>query len=294
MACGASNSPMKNVALLLLAACGSSTPASSPDAPAASPTIQLRTTPFMQPPGETYHCWYFKPDAPAGTAIASFHPVTSAAVHHLALFFQPGGTVQPDATCNGFGPWSLLWGAGVGTGDTVFPPGVAVPARTDGVYILQVHIRNSSDQTVSIEAGVDLSLTTDAFTRAGMFLAGNTQFTVPAHALNFTVTTDCAGRLPDGAHVVGLFPHMHQLGARFQVDVSGQHVYDQPWQFDAQTLAMFDPQPTVASTATIEMRCIYDNPGDAPVSFGLSTTDEMCFGAFYYTPATRDEIDCVH
>jgi hypothetical protein len=282
------------LALVLATACHSSAPA-APDGASAAPTISLRAAPYVQPPGESYHCWWFRPDTAEGTAITAFHPVTSAGVHHLALFYQAGGTVQADRECDSFGQWSLVWGAGVGTGDAQFPDGVAVPARADGVYILQVHLLNASDQPAAIEAGVDLTLAPAGtpYTRAGMLIEGNTSFTVPAHTQGFAVDTDCTGQLPDGAQLVGLFPHMHRLGARFQADVRGASVYDQAWKFDAQTLAMFAPFPTVARTDTLHMRCTYDNTSDTAVSFGLSTTDEMCFGAFYYAPATRDEIDCI-
>lgn len=284
--------------LVALAACGSDH-AAAPDAAATGDaavetTISLRTTAFVQPPGETYHCWYFHAYTPV-QAIAGFHPVAGAGVHHLALFFQPGGSVQPDRECETFGQWSLLYGAGVGTPDTAFPAGIAMPLRGDGVYILQVHILNATDQSLTVQAGVDLALTAPgaAYTRAGMFLAGNVSFSVPAHATGYTVTTDCTGKLPAGASLVGLFPHMHKLGARFQADLATQTLYDQPWQFDAQTLTMFQPAPTVATSDTLAMRCIYDNPGTTSVPFGLSTNDEMCFGAFYYTPATVDELDCI-
>ncbi len=283
--------------LALLAACGSGRAPQSPDATtdaATETTISLRTTTFVQPPGETYHCWYFHAYTPM-QAIAGFHPVAGAGVHHLALFFEPGGAVQADRECSTFGRWSLLYGAGVGTGDATFPDGIAMPLRDDGVYVLQIHVLNATDQSIAVQAGVDLALTPPgaSYTRAGMFVAGNASFTVPAHTQGYTVTTDCTGKLPGGTSLIGLFPHMHKLGARFETNLAQQTIYDQPWQFDAQTLTMFQPAPTVAATDTLEMRCIYDNPGDAPVSFGLSTSDEMCFGAFYYTPATIDEIDCI-
>jgi hypothetical protein len=280
--------------LVLIIACGGTPPPPAPDA-AVAPTISLRESGFQQAPGETYHCWYFQPDAPVGAAITTFHPVTSTGVHHLALFFEPGGSVRPDRECSTFGNWSLLWGAGVGTNDAALPDGVAVPMRRDGVYVLQIHILNATDQSVAIDAGVDLTLTEPGatYTRAGTFLEGNTSFTVPAHSTGTTVTTDCTGRLPAGAQLVGLFPHMHKLGAQFQTKLGGQTIYDQPWKFDAQTLAMFAPAPAVAASDTIEMRCIFNNPTDTAVSFGLSTNDEMCFGAFYYTPAVQDEIDCI-
>jgi hypothetical protein len=295
---------LKILACVALAgACSSPSDPISPDAPlspdaATSATISLRTTAFEQPASaETYHCWYFKPATPPGAAITAFHPITSAGVHHLALFFDAGGSVQPDGPCDSFGPWSLLWGAGVGTNDAVLPSGIALPARSDGVYVLQVHILNASDQAIAIRAGVDMTLSASSYTRAGVFLMGNTHFTVPGYAQNLRVTTDCSGKLPDAAQLVGLFPHMHRLGAEFQVDLvsGGDHhgIYDEPWRFDAQTLALFAPEPAVRSSDTIEMRCIYDNPTATAVSFGPSTSDEMCFGAFYYTPATTDEIDCI-
>jgi hypothetical protein len=91
---------------------------------------------------------------------------------------------------------------------------------------------------------------------------------------------------------------MHKLGVQFHVDrTSGGQtsvLYDNAWLFDSQTVVPIAPEVPLGTTDSLTVRCTWDNPTTAPVSFGLHTSDEMCFGVFYYYPATTDQLRCVH
>ena len=51
------------------------------------------------------------------------------------------------------------------------------------------------------------------------------------------------------------------------------------------------PRPLRLETGdTVRWTCHYDNPGDQPVAFGLTTEDEMCFALGFFYPDRADFI----
>jgi hypothetical protein len=296
----------------LIAGCGqapstsldaaSTADAGAPDSGSTANVLSLMTAPHDLAPGAwDYRCTWFAADAPPGAGVKSFKPITSTGVHHLALFWASGDTVQPEQSCMSFGRnWRLLAGAGVGSGEVDLPDGVAMPLRSGGAYVLQVHMLNATEHTISVSGGYDLGLTDPnaSFTRAGVYVMGSTQFQIPAGAIGYAVDKTCnASDLPAGAALLNVFPHMHKLGVHVLIEHLGQTstspIIDSPWLFDAQGVTPISPPMPLAAQDRIHLRCTYDNTTGAPVSFGESTSDEMCFGVFYYSPATSDEIDCI-
>jgi hypothetical protein len=287
---------------ITVVSCGGSSP---PGDGGATGVLSLRSTPFMlaAAPAEDYRCTWFAPDFPEGAAIKSFRHAAAPGVHHIALFWSEGESPQPERSCWSFGNhWVLVAGAGVGSGETTFPDGVALPLRrTGGSYVLQVHMLNTAPSPISVSAGFDLTLTKpgESYSRAGIYLTGNTRFQIPGLTPSYAVEQTCS-TLPAGAQIVNLLPHMHRLGQRFQVErLTGGSIgglttlYDGAWKFDDQEMVPFSPAVSLNDGESLRIRCIWGNPGTQPVGFGESTTDEMCFGVFYYHPAQADEIDCV-
>jgi hypothetical protein len=270
-----------------------------PDAATAN-VINLRSMPHTLAAGtEDYRCTALAPTFDAGAAVSRFHPVNGPGVHHTVLFFTAGTTPSDEWSCFDLGlNWTLVAASGVGTGDVVFPDGIALPMRSNGKYIVQVHMLNAGQQPIDVTAGYDLTLEPPGanWQRAGMYIAGTTQFTIPAGATGYSVQGTCTGNVLGGGKLLSLFPHMHKLGVNFHVDhtTSGQTstLYDGAFQFDQQSVAAFQPEVPVGTSDTLTVRCTWDNPGTTPVTFGLHTSDEMCFGFFYYYPATTDELRC--
>src|SRR5215831_7169049 len=264
--------------------------------------LSFRTMPYTLPAGgEDYRCTWFQPQVPAQAAIKVMHPVEGPGVHHTALFFATGDSLQSERSCRDFGTnWILVAGAGVGSGDVLFPQGVALPVRAGGAYVLQIHMLNATTGPLDVTAGYDLILTQpgESYSRAGVYLSVNTSLNIPAGAVGYAAEATCSGNIPGGSSFVSLFPHMHKLGRRFVIDHVvadvATTVYDKTWNFDAQSVDALDPALAMAASDQIRMRCVYDNPGTQPVHFGLSTSDEMCAAVFYYHPATTDQVSCLH
>jgi hypothetical protein len=281
---------------IMLGACGND---GTSGLKSTSNRIQFQSQPHMLGPGEQdYRCTYL-PAPPSAGAIAAFRPVAGPGVHHVALFFAPGEHAQAEQSCWKFGDnWVLVAGAGVNGPEVRLPSNVALPLDTNGVYILQVHMLNASHSNIEVQARYELEPTTNkTYQTAGIYITGVEHFTIPAATNGYAVDATCQGDLPEDARLVNLFPHMHQLGVRFQAEhvVGGrsESLYDAGWRFDDQTVVGLTPEVALGKGDGLHVRCIYDNPNDHAVRFGEGTTDEMCFGIFYYYPAPQPETICV-
>jgi hypothetical protein len=292
-------SPFASLALAALA-CGSShapQPAANPPVPAV---YAMHAQPHMLKPGqEDARCSFFQ--VPAGTpAVRAFRPANSPGVHHVLLFFAPKSAVESERQCWDFGDnWLMVAATGIGTPETRMPGGVAMPLDPDGVYVMQTHMINATHDTMTVTSGYDLELVADkaTFQRAGLYLTGTAEIDIPARTGEYAVEGTCQGDLPAGAHLFHLFPHMHGLGTRFQVERSTggktTAIYDRTWTFTDQGVFPLMPEITLAAGEQLTTRCHYANPSDHDVKFGLTAADEMCFGVLYYYPAAETELDCV-
>src|SRR5262245_54361660 len=130
------------LACLLFACSGESMPAGPGvvrDTP-VGPMMSLRSDKTtVEPRGETYRCWYFKPEAPEGAGIKAMRFVGGPGVHHIAIYTSTQKEAQVE-DCWNFGvDWGLVGGGGVNTGEVAFPDGIAMPVRTTGTYVVQLH-----------------------------------------------------------------------------------------------------------------------------------------------------------
>ena len=86
-----------------------------------------------------------------------------------------------------------------------------------------------------------------------------------------------------------IFPHMHQTGVHQKVTLTPGagtpvDVMDDDYTFDEQFYRLLSPGVQVHAGDRLDVTCTYDNPGDA-MTFGESTTDEMCYAGIYVYPA---------
>jgi len=265
-----------------------------------SSVMSLRTDSYSLATGEQYRCWWIRPEAfDATRAVRAFRPIGGAGVHHLALFWTGSVIDRDDEECDNFETsWSLIAGAGAGTGEMALPDGIAMPIPEGGTFVLQVHIVNSGATPIDVSAGYDLVLTDpgESYMRAGIYLIFSTTFAVPAHATDYVETATCSGNFDDDVTIATLFPHMHQLGSRFEVELASggtsSMLFDSSWAFERQEFVTFDPAVRLTPADELTIRCHYDNPSGVEVPFGSNTSDEMCAAAFYYYPATRNQVFC--
>jgi hypothetical protein len=65
---------------------------------------------------------------------------------------------------------------------------------------------------------------------------------------------------------------------------------DETWDFGSQ--GVYTATGSAAMGDQITVTCTYTNPTSQTVTFGESSTDEMCLGVFYYYPATTASAYC--
>ncbi len=262
----------------------------------AGPLLEIRSDPYDLAPGsEEYRCFWFSIDTHAGAGAIAFRPVGGEGVHHVVIFRTSQG-VEASRRCDGLeGDWTILAGAGVGSGEVRFPEGVAMPVSDGDVFVLQLHMLNATGDRITIQGGYDVTLTEPGveYTRAGMYTVSTTAISIPPGSEGYSLEHSCRGDLPDAAQLFNLFPHMHQLGRQFDIEVGGGSIYSSGWNFENQSVVALDPEVPLGQDDTLTIRCTWDNPTGRTVGFGLSTTDEMCGTAFYFYPSNVDEIRCV-
>jgi hypothetical protein len=104
--------------------------------------------------------------------------------------------------------------------------------------------------------------------------------TVPPLAPGATTTATATCRFPGPVHVVGAWPHMHRLGARFastliRANGAREPLLDVPaWDFDHQPLYALDAALDVGDA--VETACTWTNTTSAVVHEGSFSADEMC------------------
>jgi hypothetical protein len=292
---------MRNVAmgfLLLLSACSSKSSTAPSDPGALAPPangIQLATTDVTLAAGqEEYVCWSFKVHDDAPIAMVGLdNQVPTKGVHHWAVFTSSQDMTDPGPfECETMGiAWGLVSGGGVGTPGVKFPDGTSMTMPAGQHVIVQLHLLNPGASEIKVPPSYYNLIGTQAkgLEAVGLYVVGTLDLTVPAHKSDVAVTAGCKLGKPL-EHIFSVFPHMHQLGKRITAEIlpaatgaASETLTDQAWGFADQKL--YPAQGAALAGDQASVTCIYDNPGDKDVHFGLSTHDEMCFNVLYYYPA---------
>ena len=182
-----------------------------------------------------------------------------------------------------------------GTDAQVFPEGTALRLSPGGLLHLQVHY------TANGTAGTDRSKVGLIFAkepppeelRAGQFI--NAQFTIPAGAINYEVSTDVT--FTQDALLRGIFPHTHVRGKRWSYTLELPDGTKQPllsvpkYDFNWQTYYMFREPLAVPKGARIISTAWYDNSAanksnpdpTIAVKWGDQTWEEMQYTGILYS-----------
>lgn len=219
--------------------------------------------------------------------IRAITPIDGVGTHHQVLAIDPSG--QPDGIdrCGALGEnWIVLFASGLGSPPLRMPDGVALKVPAGSQLVFDLHLFNASDTEIASEATIETELgaPVDAEHEAEVVLAGSVLFSI-APGNDRVVNGRCS--MNGDTNFFAVFPHMHQLGKHIRVWASpggvDQLVYDAPYLFTEQHFASFTPIP-LASGDKIKVECTYDNTTGSSVSFGESSTEEMCFAISYRYP----------
>ncbi len=210
--------------------------------------------------------------------VGAIRPISPQGTHHTVLAigsFQAG---------------NILYASGVDTNALEFPPGVGLRLRAGDDIVLQLHVFNPSQEAISGTSGIEVVeiAPEDVEQEADIFLPGPFNLQIPPNQTS-TKTGTCL--IEAEQNVFAVFPHMHQLGSHFKTTLTvggvSSVLHDGDYDFNHQAFIPFDPI-ALSPGDTITTECTWNNPTSQTISWGESSTTEMCFSIMYRYPAQDD------
>jgi hypothetical protein len=231
--------------------------------------------------------------------IRGFRALIPGGTHHTVL--AVGDPQGPDGIgpCagTGFGV-DMIFGSGVGTEEIQFPEGLGLHLAAGQQLVLDMHLFNTSADPIAGDSGTMALLTTaEATTQlVDNLLAGPVVFSIPPNQTS-VVTGDCT--MDADVQIIAVQPHMHWLAVHQKIvakRATGDVVlHDGDFSFDSQIYYPVSPGVSLAKGEKLHVECTYNNTTGATVTFGESTTDEMCLASVYRYPASAAAgVICAH
>lgn len=263
------------------------------DPPPPAHGVQLKTPSYTIAAGEEKYLCYVVPLAEtADVAVTAFESFASAHVHHLELFQTLGNEPEGLSECSGTIKinWMPLFGGGQNAGGLQLPDGAGFKLPKDATLLVQLHLLNASSAAVTEKAILNLDYAADAtqVMPAGIFAFGSMNINLEPGQTQ-QVVSSCS--LPKALNVFAVQPHMHTLGTKLTFELgadqpSAQMVYSRdPWSFGAQPIDVWNMPMTQGQFG--RATCTFDNTTDHAVTYGESTSNEMCYLVLFYTPFDR-------
>ena len=258
--------------------------------------------PIKQGATDEYVCYGFDVPVTAKRHVTALGPRVDneKLVHHLLLFQSDTAVSSTPTPCEfgGSTAWRMVaeWAPGADNFELPAAAGFAEEGTTH--WVMQIHYNNLQGlRGESDESGFDLC-TTDKLrpNDADVMAPGSVAFHMAPHS-----PLDWTCRYPWGSglgtydqtyptvHVFNGLAHMHKLGKALTVTRirrgggAAEVVLDAP-AFDFQNQHNYPIDIDIAPGDTLETRCRWNNTTDAPVRWGETTEQEMCFGFLAYYP----------
>jgi hypothetical protein len=227
--------------------------------------------------------------------VGAFRATSPEGTHHTVVSLADSSEPDGEFGC-GAGTLSdeMIFASGVGTNDLALPEGVAFRLQKGRKLLLNLHLFNTGASELADVSGVQVKLVPAAQVEqeAESIFAGTVLIGIPPMSDGEAIGS-C--RFSQDATVISIWPHMHQYGTHMKVvheGASGQAVlHDAPFAFGEQINYAIAPTMVRAGEA-IYVTCNYQNTSSELVSFGDSSTQEMCFAGLYRYPAAHDGLFC--
>lgn len=214
--------------------------------------------------------------------IGGFRPISPPGTHHTLLAFGGAGTGH------------IVYAAGIGSNEVVLPKGVGMTLHEGENIILQLHVYNTTSETLSGTSGIEvLEVPADSIEHeATLFLPGPQKFTI-SPGQTYTHSAKCT--IKQAQTYFTIFPHMHQLGTHmkttFVKDGVEKVIHDGDYVFEHQPFLPMEPI-TLNPGDVIKNECTWKNNTPNVVEFGESSTAEMCFSILLRYSDTKADAFC--
>jgi hypothetical protein len=246
-------------------------------------------------PGNEYRCFALDPAEAGGKFITAMAPTIDAAsiVHHAVLFTVPKDELGSEFLdpqgfdCidgeGGSATDGMLAAWAPGMLPIEFPEGAGMQVPDDAYLVLQMHyFANGGTEGAADQSGYAFKLADTVDTRVMMAPVGDYSFRIPPGEANHSDGGTFRNTYFD-LDVLGIFPHMHKLGTRFDAviaheDGSETCLVAGDYDFDNQMTYMFKEPAVFAEGDEVRFTCTWDNSaGTDTVRYGERTDEEMCF-----------------
>jgi hypothetical protein len=294
---------------LAIFACSSSNAGATDDggAPAYATSAQVSIGPIDLAPGEeTTVCTRVKLGTGQQLFATKFQADLAPGSHHLIVYKTTA--TDEDLVPK---PCAPFVGTFLGGGDEVpialigkekseldFPAGVGVVIESDQIVKLEAHYINTSKTTIQGQGTFKVFGTPMAQAPAGSQTAdvlfwGTRHIAIPANQSWSTGQHFQAGLA--GTNLFYVTTHQHSHGTEAKVWASsangspGQMLADDTNWAEPRYVSV-DPQFAFDGTSGLTYQCDYLNDTGAPIKFGESALDEMCFVIGYYYPGKGSDL----
>jgi hypothetical protein len=226
---------------------------------------------------------------------------TTPGLHHSNLISKPISSMygpNPYPSCNpgasdpfadiGKGIPDVLFANTtqiVGIETLAFPPGMAFPIDTKREISTDIHLLNTSTESVRVEVAYDFFTMpkSELVNEVAPFTVQIDQFDIPPHSTQ-TIGTTCDDY---GGNIVELMPHTHKARTKFTAALIDEHgkadqVIDDGEIDTKSEIEVFDNPLSLADKPKIDMSCTFDNTTTSDIVYGIGQ-NEMCilFGYLY-------------
>lgn len=214
--------------------------------------------------------------------VGAIRPIAPKGTHHTVL------ANGPQIMSN------IIYASGVGTNPLEFPPGIGLKLNAGDTLVLQLHLFNTAFEPLSGTSGIEVVeiAPENLEQEADIFLPGPLNLNI---APNQVTTQAGVCNVDSDTTLFAVFPHMHQLGTHFKttLTIGGADtvIHDGDYDFNHQAFIPFEPIALGAGDS-ITTECTWNNTTSQSVSWGESSTTEMCFSILYRYPARSGEAFC--
>lgn len=207
--------------------------------------------------------------------VGAIRPLAPQGTHHTVLMLDGASSAR------------TIYASGVGTNALVFPLGVGLKLEQGQLLALQLHTFNPAGEALSGTSGIEIIEVPaeEVVNEAEVFLPGPIGLNIGPNQMT-TETGTCTLSQPQT--LFALFPHMHQLGVHFKTTLTiggeSQVLHDGAYDFEHQAFIPFDPI-AMGPGDSVTTECTWNNTTSSQVTWGESSTSEMCFSILYRYPA---------
>lgn len=251
--------------------------------------------PFTVPAGsERFFCFTKAIDEAVTTneLVLDSRPV----VHHV--LFSQNRTPDPEGfrECSVLfqNNWSPIFVSGTGDATLVTPEGSGYVLPNGTQLTMQLHLVNPTGKDVTETVPMRMRRVTAVVEPVNVVVFGNLNVALPPEKASQVIA---ACHNDEDMKLFAAFPHMHLHGTamRFATGPDEAHLTEvfkrDPYDFDAQYMDPLDL--TIKAGDAIRVTCDYFNTSKEIVTFGESTTNEMCFFIGFATGPKNTLAGCI-